>query len=397
METKLPREVYAFAKSMGLDLKDLEPEAQDIWKMLTDMQQKNPTEYEQFVQSTIAENKDVIQTSAADKSKHTDDNGRKMIRPMAGFAVVCRTKGGDGVKVRDLSSCQGKVLYVNICSHIAVQKPKDASGLVVDDHHFVNTDGMEIPMIIGSKRDEKTSSGEDVLAVDVLVYPSVVNTAKYAAKFQEELIDLVVSCVESETKVEIDHSHPSSISSKAYECGRGEDKSIPALFPIENDDDMQKKAEVPKDSVLSSPSTLIESVIRDRNDDVSFDMIARATTKGTITQANKGSKAQSKSDVVANSKNKGENDFKKGFLKNATIVESKTVIDKKKLPSAKDNQDIDRIFGSIDSEWNQEVRASDNSPEAMEDMLTVVLFCFHNAIIASLHIVLLGEIWVTLS
>lgn len=370
MQSTLPREVYAYAKSMGIDLKDLEPEAQDIWKMLTEMQQRNPAEYEQFIQNTIAENKDAIQTSSIDRNHHVDDDGRKMIRPTAGFSIHCYTKGGDGLKVREISS-HGKHLYINLCSHIAIQKPKYASGINVEDEIFSQTDGMEIPMIVGSKRDDKIGLDEGVLVVDVLVHPFVIYNAKILNKFQGELIDLVMTSVESETKVLIDHSHPWSISNKSYECGRGEDRSIPALFPVDKDDDPQRKSETSKESLLSSTSSLIESVIRDRNEDASLDMIARATTKGTISQTNHSKVPASIEASAAESKER-KTTFKKGFLSNASIIESKSVVDKKKLPSAKDNHDMDRIFGNIDSEWNQEVRVTNDS-DAMEDILTVRL------------------------
>lgn len=46
---KLPAEAIKFAKSMGLDLNGLEPEAEDIWKMLDDMSTRDPLQYEAFV------------------------------------------------------------------------------------------------------------------------------------------------------------------------------------------------------------------------------------------------------------------------------------------------------------------------------------------------------------
>lgn len=45
----LPAEAVAFAKSMGIDLKGLEPEAQEIWKMLDDMSKNDPIQYDTFI------------------------------------------------------------------------------------------------------------------------------------------------------------------------------------------------------------------------------------------------------------------------------------------------------------------------------------------------------------
>jgi hypothetical protein len=55
---KLPKEVYSFAKAM--ELKDLEPEACDIWRMLRELKGKDPSQYSTFTQSTINDNKDLM-------------------------------------------------------------------------------------------------------------------------------------------------------------------------------------------------------------------------------------------------------------------------------------------------------------------------------------------------
>lgn len=48
----------AFAKSMGVDLKGMEPEAEEIWKMLDKMSKEDPIQYENFLrqQYEIAQN-----------------------------------------------------------------------------------------------------------------------------------------------------------------------------------------------------------------------------------------------------------------------------------------------------------------------------------------------------
>lgn len=46
---KLPAEALKFAKQFGLDLKGLEPEAQQIWKHLEKLSNESPVEYERFV------------------------------------------------------------------------------------------------------------------------------------------------------------------------------------------------------------------------------------------------------------------------------------------------------------------------------------------------------------
>lgn len=55
---KLPKEAVRFAKSMGLDLDGLEPEAEDIWKMLDEMSTSDPLRYEEFVGQQLRSTKE---------------------------------------------------------------------------------------------------------------------------------------------------------------------------------------------------------------------------------------------------------------------------------------------------------------------------------------------------
>ncbi len=57
-QSKLPKEAVKFAQSMGLDLKGLEPEAEEMWKMLDDMSKNDPAGYESFVAQQLKEGKE---------------------------------------------------------------------------------------------------------------------------------------------------------------------------------------------------------------------------------------------------------------------------------------------------------------------------------------------------
>lgn len=72
---KLPAEAIKFAKSMGLDLNGLEPEAEDIWKMLDDMSTKDPLQYEAFVSQQFENAKE-----GSEKSNKADD--KRSFRPV---------------------------------------------------------------------------------------------------------------------------------------------------------------------------------------------------------------------------------------------------------------------------------------------------------------------------
>ncbi len=68
---KLPKEAVRFAKSMGLDLDGLEPEAEDIWKMLDEMSKSDPMQYEEFVGQQLRSAKEEEKTSDPSKEKRS--------------------------------------------------------------------------------------------------------------------------------------------------------------------------------------------------------------------------------------------------------------------------------------------------------------------------------------
>jgi hypothetical protein len=79
---KLPKEAVQFAKSMGLDLDGLEPEAEDIWKMLDEMSNSNPAQYEQFVSQQLQSAKE---EDVAKKADPKDE--RRSFRPTGKYEV----------------------------------------------------------------------------------------------------------------------------------------------------------------------------------------------------------------------------------------------------------------------------------------------------------------------
>lgn len=393
MSTKLPKEVYALAKSMGLDLKDLEPEAQDIWRMLNDMQSNDPLQYESFIRSTIDENKDLLNNKEngnftsmnSNGSQSADDpSAQPMIRPTASFAIISRTCGGDGIKIRE-SSNDGKVLYINVCSHIGIQRPVDDFGKVMEGDVLHNTNSAEIPMIIGQPRDDKISLTtkadgiiNECIVIDVLVNPSVTNTTKLNQPFRRDLVELIFKSIESETIVRINSSFSWEISKRSYECGRGEERLVPALFPVKNPTEKPPK----QNDTMQDPKNLFDSVLKERTKfesdiNISIDKNIMAVNgrevdgckESTLKPVNNAriNEGDSEKDVLS-SNNADEIrknlEFKKGFLSNKpskSIPDHSSAEARQKLPSSKDNYEIDALFKSIDGEWSQEVRSGNDT------------------------------------
>lgn len=188
-----------------------------MWAMLNKMSMDNPVEYEQFVGEQLK------------KGKLNDDSEEgkgRMIRPQAGFCIKCITTGNDGLKVRDFNKRLGKDFFVNFCSHEALEPPKDRNGQPVFDERQ-SADGMEIPLVVGIHRDiDETSIG-----IDVVLHPVLIRRCDAHNVFKSQVIDLALEWVAKECPVQFNPKYKPV--DTPYVGGRGEDKSTPVLFPVD--------------------------------------------------------------------------------------------------------------------------------------------------------------------
>jgi hypothetical protein len=247
---KMPKEAIQFAKSMGIDMNGIEAEAEDMWRMLTDMQEKSPLEYQSFVKQQFddakeaeAEEKEMKEmeeklgpkVAAAAKKKKEDARGEKgkFFRPEAGFAFRVQTDGNDGVKVRVAGSA-GRELLINVCHHKAVSPPLDKNGQeVLDDR--MSADGLQIPLIVGPVRE--LTLIDQPLGVDVVVHPSVTHRCNLYRVFLAQVVDLVLDWVKQETDVQVYRPKSGSywkMCTNVYMGGRGDNGEVPVLFPMEH-------------------------------------------------------------------------------------------------------------------------------------------------------------------
>ena len=181
--------------------------------------------------------------------------------------MLTYTKSGDGIKIRDLSnsSRNGKKLFVNICSHPAVDIPVDEYGTTLSNEHFV-TDGVSIPLAVGPLRD----ADEDSLAVDVVVHTIVVELTSTRPAFLKQVVDLTLHWVQQECEIECDPEWTKCANS-AYAGGRGENKDIPVLFFVEKEagkgkQDGGKHAGTGNpEGVISSTSSLLSEIHKEKD------------------------------------------------------------------------------------------------------------------------------------
>lgn len=186
------------------------------------MSEEKPLEYETFVQQQFAE---------AKGSANSKESETKYFRPNKGFCVRTLTSGGDGLKIRE--NGEGKKLFVNICSHEAIEAPRDKAGRPALDERM-SADGLELPMVVGPIRSCTDGSGQESLAVDVIFHPAVIHHCHLQHMFKRQVVDLALAWVQKECAVQFNASDWTSIKSPQYTGGRGVDEDIPVLMSVDH-------------------------------------------------------------------------------------------------------------------------------------------------------------------
>lgn len=260
MSTQLPREVIAFAKQMGLNLQGLELEAGEIWKKLNEMSEKDPSEYQRFVQEQSEGMKDLMTEKEGGSKVGGDKDEGRMFRPIARFSLQTNTVGGDGLKVREIKeskdSVTGKDMFINICCHDALSYARDSNGNEVKNN-FSMVSGLELPLLIGPLRNYDANT----VAVDVVYHPTIVDYSINDKQFQKQMIDLALEWIEQERNIKFNKDF--KITKKKYNCGLGDDQSGPILCPVDPDSKSTQGSK--NEDSLQSPTNLLSSILKDRD------------------------------------------------------------------------------------------------------------------------------------
>ena len=119
---------------------NLQKEAEDIWNMLNNLAETDPEQYAKFVREST---ESAIQSQR--KQKH--------FVPSAGFDIKTRITNQLEKKVVEHGQDATMKLFVNICSHQAIEAPKDRAGRPVDlNGNRMSAHGLEIPLVVGESR-----------------------------------------------------------------------------------------------------------------------------------------------------------------------------------------------------------------------------------------------------
>lgn len=148
-------DILSMMRNQGINVEGFEAEAEDIWESLDNMSKKNPEEYRDFIRSQYEnslmpqkEQNGEVESTAPNNSTECD----RFFRPIAGFAIKSKTSRGDGIKVR--FEDDGKIIFINFCSHPAIEAPLDQNGHYVDTRDLYlkkSADGLKVANHLTSK------------------------------------------------------------------------------------------------------------------------------------------------------------------------------------------------------------------------------------------------------
>uniref|UniRef100_A0A7S4E2F5 PIH1 N-terminal domain-containing protein n=1 Tax=Pelagomonas calceolata TaxID=35677 RepID=A0A7S4E2F5_9STRA len=268
---KLPNEVKAMARQMGISAKELSEVGDTMWARLTELSEKDPVAYAELMKESakhVAKNAGEELAEEPDDAKANELMNRvlspSVLTPVPGFVVKCQLKYGGG-----------KVM-VNICSHQAVVPPNDQRGKDATKYKAgISPRGLQIPLVVGRVRScavagKASNTVAEGKAVDVLVHPWVMDQINgegpRGGPWRAEIAALAVSWVAKETKLPLD-SGWKHINSK-YKGGLGKKSDEPVPFdieeaqqqskpPDERKKSVEKKIEKPE-GVAASPAQLLK-------------------------------------------------------------------------------------------------------------------------------------------
>jgi hypothetical protein len=195
--------MHKIASQMGVDPATLGAEAQNIWSMLEDMSQNDPTAYREFI---------------ANQMKENAMSSRKRFTPKPGFVVKF------AVEVKGAK----QKLFINCCCHECIDIPKNPNNrkdVPRDTRSVPNTSNLEIPLAIGELM-SRSIQGDLCQVVDAVFHPWVIERAAWDSKFKNDVIQLASTWVEEEKDIIL--IRPGKIIKSLYKGGIGSGQAVVA-------------------------------------------------------------------------------------------------------------------------------------------------------------------------
>ena len=254
------------AKAFGLDVSTLGEQAESMWEMLNNLHDTDPAGYDNFIKDQIKE-----MNSAA--------RGERTLTPEKGFVVKTFVKASNGTK--DVL----KKLFVNFCSHEAVEKPIDRYGEKVSDS-TKDVANAQIPMIISSLRDFKDMSGSYCHTIDVVLNPWCLKRCTNDSLFKSQVVSLGLSSIREEKEVSMQAKW--KLIRSSYKGGLGEKQMEVHPFSIDakmlnrnNKMDLDDENKYPENinTIMNDPQSLLHSL--KYNDETQNDLMTLETGKNS--------------------------------------------------------------------------------------------------------------------
>ncbi|GMH59918.1 hypothetical protein TrRE_jg3306 [Triparma retinervis] len=220
---KLPREVAAMAKQMGIDMSEMGGQAENMWSMLNDMSQNDPQAYEEF----IKEQMDGAQEEAEENKKKA-----RTFTPNPSFVVKAKfSNANSGLKIKNAKGVEasGK-LFINMCSHDGVQRPLDTQGSPVSDDR-PGLDNLQIPLVVGDLRPAADAGGDPVAAVDIVLNPWCIEMVMKNNVFRAQIVELGLNWLQQEQHCKLEKGW--KVIKSKYKGGTGDRGDKPVPFPID--------------------------------------------------------------------------------------------------------------------------------------------------------------------
>mmetsp|Transcript_5563 Transcript_5563/g.7687 ORF Transcript_5563/g.7687 Transcript_5563/m.7687 type:complete len:647 (-) Transcript_5563:95-2035(-) len=222
-QAPMKAQLSSFCRQMGLDPKELGPQAENIWSMLDDLAENDPEGYKKFLEKQRQDH-ETLQREREEGPSFT---------PKHGFVVKARvTTSADkyGVKMKGTSSAhEGEKVFLNFCHHAGVEPPTDQLRNAVMGPR-TSADGLQVPMLISDVRDCLDNNGELCHAVDVIFNSWVIEQTKHSPPFKKQVIQLGLQWVCEESQLNLSPNF--RVIKALYKGGSGEKGIVPRPFPL---------------------------------------------------------------------------------------------------------------------------------------------------------------------
>jgi len=216
---------------MGTLSSEDKKKADQLWKMLDNMYESDPAEYQKFIeaQMKLGEEHKQKEAEAAANGGSTSSGSTSGVRSAKGGGRSFTPNTSFVVKAygRYLKS----KIFLNMCCHEGVQRPMGSSGKEVEDETQPHL-ARQIPLLVGAPREMKDASGVGCTAVDVVFNPWVTKQAEHNTMFKSQIVDLAMKWINQdypEIKFDTRWKTPNS----KYKGGTGSKGNHPIPFPIE--------------------------------------------------------------------------------------------------------------------------------------------------------------------